>query len=69
MTIKIRNLVILSIVSLFGLAMVASAAETETIRVGFFYQDGYHEIDENGNMDGYGYALARYSTPTLPSTI
>lgn len=27
------------------------------IKVGFFCQNGYHEIDEDGNLSGYGYEL------------
>jgi signal transduction histidine kinase/ABC-type amino acid transport substrate-binding protein/ActR/RegA family two-component response regulator len=37
----------------------AVAAETksepETVRVGFFELDGYHEMDEDGKRSGYGY--------------
>ena len=32
-------------------------AEEKKIRVGFFAMEGYHEIDENGNLSGYGYEL------------
>jgi signal transduction histidine kinase/CheY-like chemotaxis protein/ABC-type amino acid transport substrate-binding protein len=42
-----------------GTPMTALAAESastpETVRVGFFAFDGYHEIDENGKKSGYGY--------------
>jgi ABC-type amino acid transport substrate-binding protein len=27
----------------------------ETVKVGFFAFEGYHEIDEDGNKSGYGY--------------
>lgn len=37
----------------------------ETIKVGFFAFDGYHEVDENGTRSGYGYdflsLLRRYA--------
>lgn len=61
-SVKIKRILIaaFSFLVLFGLSVYTSAAETETIRVGFFYQDGYHEIDENGVRDGYGYALMQY---------
>lgn len=31
------------------------AAETEKLKVGFFDFSGYHEIDKDGHMSGYGY--------------
>jgi signal transduction histidine kinase/ABC-type amino acid transport substrate-binding protein/ActR/RegA family two-component response regulator len=34
---------------------VEPAAEPETVRVGFFALDGYHEMDEEGNKSGYDY--------------
>jgi ABC-type amino acid transport substrate-binding protein len=33
----------------------AAASAPETVRVGFFAMDGYHEMDENGKRSGYGY--------------
>jgi signal transduction histidine kinase/ABC-type amino acid transport substrate-binding protein len=33
----------------------ASASEPETVRVGFYALDGYHEKDEDGKLSGYGY--------------
>lgn len=38
-----------------GYDTYAEAAERQTIRVGFFQQEGYHMIDENGERSGYGY--------------
>jgi hypothetical protein len=32
-----------------------SSAVPETVKVGFFAFDGYHEMDENGVKSGYGY--------------
>lgn len=52
-----------SIVSSF--AIKAHASEVDTVRVGFFSFDGYHEIDENDRKSGYGYdfltLMKRYS--------
>lgn len=46
---------------LLGLTVCVGAAgeetETKTVRVGFFYLEGYHVIDNEGFRDGYGYAL------------
>ena len=39
------------LVSLFG---TAHAAQT-TVRVGFFAFSGYHEMDDEGRLSGYGY--------------
>ena len=39
------------LVSLWG---TAHAAQT-TVRVGFFAFSGYHEMDEEGRLSGYGY--------------
>ena len=45
------------------LSLSASAAETvsqhERVRVGFFAMDGYHMMDEDGNLSGYGYDFLR----------
>lgn len=45
---------------ILSFTMYVSAAEMETVRVGFFYQDGYHEVDESGRKDGYGYTLMQH---------
>lgn len=34
--------------------------EPETLRVGFFYLSGYHEMDEEGNPSGYGYEYLQH---------
>lgn len=57
---RVCALILLLLLVLSEGALYASAAEPETIKVGFFYQAGYHEIDENGAKDGYGYALMQY---------
>lgn len=51
---KIRK-VILAVMLL--LMLQSAAAAKETVRVGFFYLEGYHEISKDGIKDGYGYAL------------
>lgn len=38
-----------------GYDIYAEAAERQTVRVGFFQQEGYHMVDENGERSGYGY--------------
>lgn len=43
----------------------AEQSERETIRVGFFAQDGYHMIDEDGNKCGYGYDFLRMAAKYL----
>lgn len=43
---------------IFGLTIQVQAWETakqRTVRVGFFSSDGYHMIDNEGTMSGYGY--------------
>jgi ABC-type amino acid transport substrate-binding protein len=47
-------IVVTSIVPLTAYAE-EDTSTPETVRVGFFAFDGYHEIDENGNKSGYGY--------------
>ena len=50
---------ILMVMSLIlGMALpTAQAEEARTVRVGYFYLTGYHEIDAQGRMQGYGYDL------------
>jgi signal transduction histidine kinase/ABC-type amino acid transport substrate-binding protein/BarA-like signal transduction histidine kinase len=36
-------------------AAAENTSAPETVRVGFFALDGYHEMDENGKRSGYGY--------------
>jgi hypothetical protein len=38
---------------------VWDSSEPETIKVGFFAFEGYHEMDENGIKSGYGYDFLR----------
>ena len=52
--VKIRN--ILVIVMLL-LTLQTAAAAKQTVRMGYFYLEGYHEIKSDGVRDGYGYAL------------
>lgn len=33
---------------------------TETVRAGFFYNPGFYDVDENGNISGYGYDVMQY---------
>jgi signal transduction histidine kinase/BarA-like signal transduction histidine kinase len=51
---------ILSLAVLFTAVMpvsvaAASASEPETVKVGFYALDGYHEMDKEGKRSGYGY--------------
>ncbi len=39
----------------WGLAAFAASAADDPLRVGFFAFSGYHEMDEDGRMSGYGY--------------
>lgn len=50
----------LLIISSFGtVACAQEDAARETIKVGFFAFDGYHTVDENGVLSGYGYEFLR----------
>lgn len=40
-----------------GLCVYADDLSEETLKVGFFANNGYHEIDENERYSGYGYEL------------
>lgn len=40
--------------------------EEKTIRVGFYYMDGYHVQDENGHRSGYGYEFLQMIGRYLP---
>ncbi len=53
---RVKTMLLLVLMALM-LHTSASAAELETVRVGFFYLEDYHEIGANGVKDGYGYAL------------
>ena len=57
LSVKFALFGVLILCALFLLPAGVEAAEIETVRVGFFRMDGYHEVDENGQRDGYGYAL------------
>lgn len=61
-------------VCLAGLLPVKARAsydpeQREKVRVGFFAMDGYHMMDKNGNLSGYGYEffqlVSRYQDWTL----
>ncbi len=65
--------ILLTITILFGTAAPAfttayagNVDQVETIRVGFFHFDGYHDISDRGDRSGYGYQflrlLSRYSS-------
>ena len=63
---SIRNIerIILQLTLLFCLLVglfcpSAGAVEMQRVRVGYFYLPGYHEIDEEGRMQGYGYDLVQ----------
>lgn len=55
-------------VILLVLSMNQPVYGADTIKVGFFQFDGYHNIDENGSRSGYGYEfiqkMLRYSDAT-----
>lgn len=38
-----------------GYDAYAETSQRQTVRVGFFEQEGYHMVDENGERSGYGY--------------
>lgn len=62
--IRISFLVILMTVMMLFCPIVATTAyaakdEVETIRVGFFHFDGYHDISDQGVRSGYGYQFLR----------
>jgi signal transduction histidine kinase/ActR/RegA family two-component response regulator/type 1 fimbria pilin len=60
---RVKTYISLALVLIMGLTAIApmkvfakeSDSIPETVRVGFFAFDGYHEIDENGKKSGYGY--------------
>ena len=33
----------------------AEAVENKRVRVGYFYLPGYHELEADGHLSGYGY--------------
>lgn len=43
------------IICLFVMPMTAHAAESKTVRVGFYSRENYHTVDENGVHSGYAY--------------
>ena len=51
------GLAVLLLVSIFPCVFSALAAKDgiQTVRVGFFEMDGYHEMSEDGTRSGYGY--------------
>jgi signal transduction histidine kinase/ABC-type amino acid transport substrate-binding protein/BarA-like signal transduction histidine kinase len=52
----VLSLIILSMAIMpIGTGAVKAASAPETVRVGFFALDGYHEMDEDGKRSGYGY--------------
>lgn len=72
---RITGVIVLICLLIFTSMATAQAADNRTaekIRVGFFYFDGYHIIDDQGHRSGYGYDflqyLARYSDFTYEYT-
>lgn len=62
------NMVLVFMLLCFFLAVpgIVSAAETpekQTIRVGYFQFDGYHDMSEDGVRSGYGYDFLRMIAP------
>ncbi len=50
--------ILLALSIFLSIAMpAAQAEEARTVRVGYFYLTGYHEIDAQGRLQGYGYDL------------
>ena len=63
---KVKKRIVLLLTLIYMLAMCPQAAyaaedssQHETVKVGFFAMDGYHEMDEKGNRSGYGYDVLR----------
>ena len=55
---KLALQILLALSIFLGMALhTAQAEEARTVRVGYFYLTGYHEIDAQGRMQGYGYDL------------
>lgn len=55
---------LITVIMLFSNVMLTAAYaaggnDVETIRVGFFHFDGYHDISDNGVRSGYGYQFLR----------
>ena len=38
----------------------AEAVENKRVRVGYFYLPGYHELEADGHLSGYGYDLMQH---------
>ena len=57
--------IMLGIANLSGNVLVSMAEENNTVKVGFYKWDGFNDMDEDGNLSGYGYEylehLSRYS--------
>ena len=63
---RVKKRIVLLLTLIYMLAMCPQAAyaaedssQHETVKVGFFAMDGYHEMDEKGNRSGYGYDFLR----------
>ena len=63
---RVKKRIVLLLTLIYMLAMCPQAAyaaddssQHETVKVGFFAMDGYHEMDEKGNRSGYGYDVLR----------
>ena len=57
-SLKLALQILLALSIFLGMALpTAQAEEARTVRVGYFYLTGYHEIDAQGRMQGCGYDL------------
>ncbi len=63
---RVKKRIVLLLTLIYMLAMCPQAAHAaedssqhETVKVGFFAMDGYHEMDEKGNRSDYGYDVLR----------
>jgi len=57
-------ILIITVLLSFGFSAKAEGAdESTTIRVGFFENAGYHDMEEDGTLSGYGYEVMRLLAP------
>ena len=62
--------ILLALSIFLSIAMpAAQAEEARTVRVGYFYLTGYHEIDAQGRLQGYGYDLLQNCAFTTIGTM
>ena len=58
-------IVIISLLAIFIISSNPSVAYTETeapktVKVGYYYTDGYHVMDADGNKSGYAYEIIQH---------